>query len=235
MTVIVNNHSGTNVILSVNQSNYLIKENDCDLVLTVENETTSFSLKREKSISAPPYKKMLLFEILGIVSLLFSKPSYYILDVSSTYYLKTNEERVTIDIIRKECSSGDIGIYDVIVAESIDSKLTATGYCVENSKEILAVFNKSTKVGAFWTCVISVLLFAFTASLIICPFLLAMYFATKFDLFISLMIIVPISSIVFFGLILGLPLHFIQKSQNKNFYRTMESAEIFFRLNEQEE
>ena len=124
MTVIVNNYSGTNVILSVNQSNYLIKENDCDLVLTVENETTSFSLKREKSISAPPYKKMLLFEILGIVSLLFSKPSYYILDVSSTYYLKPNEECVTIDIIRKECSSGDIGIYDVIVAESIDSKLT---------------------------------------------------------------------------------------------------------------
>ncbi len=233
MTVIVNNYSGTNVILSVDQTDYLIKKDDHNSILTVSNENSLFSVKREKSISAPPYKKMLLSEILGVFSLLFSKPQYYILDVSSTYYLKTNEEHVTIEIRRKECNSPDVGIYDTIVAESVDSNLRVTNYCVENGKEVLSVFNRCKKVSRFWLYAIVDLLFALTGSMIICPLLLAMYFATRSALFMALTIIVPILLIGFFALILVLPLHFFQKSRDKNFYRTMEFNEIFSCLNEQ--
>lgn len=233
MTVIVNNYSGTNVILSVDQTDYLIKKDDHNSILTVSNENSLFSVKREKSISAPPYKKMLLSEILGVFSLLFSKPQYYILDVSSTYYLKTNEEYVTIEIRRKEYNSSDVGIYDTIVAESVDSNLRVTNYCVENGKEVLSVFNRCKKVSRFCLYAIVDLLFALTGSMIICPLLLAMYFATRSALFMALSIIIPILLICFFALILVLPLHFIQKSRDKNFYRTMEVNEIFSCLNEQ--
>lgn len=235
MTVIVNNYSGTNVILSVDQTDYLIKKDDYNSILTVSNENSLFSVKREKSISAPPYKKMLLSEILGVFSLLFSKPPYYILDVSSTYYLKTNEEHITVEIRRKEYNSPDVGIYDTIVAESVDSDLRATNYCVENGKEILSVFNRSKKVSRFWLYAIVDLLFTLAGSLIICPLLLAMYFATKSALFIALTIIIPILLIVFFALILVLPLHFIHKSLDKNFYRTMDGNEILSFLDKQKQ
>ena len=233
MTVIVNNYSGTNVILSLDKTEYLIKENDCNLVLATSNEVSLISVKREERISAPPYKKMRLFEFWGIFALLFTKPLYYILDVSSAYYLQTNEECVTVEIRRRECSSIDSGIYDIIVAESVDSDLRATSYCVENSREILSVFNKSKKVSQFWLYVIVDLLFALIGSLTICPLLLAMYFASKSALFLALTIIVPINFIGFFALILVLPLYFMNMSLNENFYRTMESNEIFSRLNEQ--
>lgn len=233
MTLIINNMAATNVILSIGRTDYLIKSNDHGVSLCVPNGVYSLKVKRQNEIPAPPYKKLLLAELLGVFSLIFSKPAYYIFDVSSTYQLDTNKECVTVTIKRSECGSIDVGTYDVIIAESANFPFKATSHCVENRKEITSVFDKCKKVGRLWLYIIMDLLFALAGSVILCPLLLGLYFTTEAALFMVLTIFVPIFLIGFFSLILVLPLHFILKISDKNFYRSMESDEISSRLSEE--
>ncbi len=226
MTFVVNNNSDTNVILSIDRNNYLIKANDHNCILKTTEKCSTLSVRREKNIPAPSYKKMFLKDFLGILSLLFIKPLFYVLDVSSTHYLNTREECVTINILRTEKDSDQV-VYDVIDLESAVPIFAKTIYHVENKAEISSVYDKSKRV--YHSCLYIAMEFFFTliGILITYPLLLAIYFATKSIIIKIVMAIVPFLMIGTVALIGILPLHFLFKISDKRFYRSMESDEIY--------
>ena len=115
MTLIVNNNTNSNVILSIDNNDYIINANEQNAVLKVANKNILLSVKREKSIPPPQYKKMLLTELLGIAAVLFIKPLFYVLDISSTHNLSMNDDFATINIVRNE-RHPDRMIYDAITS-----------------------------------------------------------------------------------------------------------------------
>lgn len=227
MTLIVNNESGVNTILSVEGKEYLIRADDHAVALQLTGESTVLSVKREKTLSAPPYKKVLSTEFLGILSLLFIKPWFYVLDVSATHAFNTNGECATVRIVRTERQAeSDIDTYDVIMLESTDLTLKKTVYHVKKRSEISSVYDKSKRVGHFWLYVVLEFFFTLIGILITYPLLLAIYFTTKAAVIVALMILVPLLSIGMIALIGILPLHFFFRHERNSFYRSMESEAI---------
>ena len=225
MNLIVNNDTNINVILSVDQNDYLIKANEQNAILKVTDESILLSVKREESIPPPPYKKMLLGELLGIAAVLFIKPLFYVLDVSSTHNLSMNDDFVTINIVRNE-RHPDLMIYDVITVTSTDVVLENPTYRAENRKEITSVYDKCQKVGHLWLYATLEVLFTLIGVFITYPLLLAIYLATNATIIKVIMIIIPILLLGIIALIGVLPLHFLFKHHKKEFYRSMENNEI---------
>ena len=232
MTLIVNNDTNSNVILSIDQNDYIIKANEQNAVLKVANKNILLSVKREKSIPPPPYKKILLTELLGIAAVLFIKPWFYVLDVSSTHNLSINDDCVTINIVRNE-RHPDRVIYDAITIESTDVVLENSTYRVENRKEITSTYDKCQKVGHFWLYAALEFFLTLCGISVTHPFLMAIYLATNATIIKIAMIIIPFLLLGIIALIGVLPMHFFFKFHKKEFYRSMESNEISRHLKKQ--
>ena len=232
MTLIVNNDTNSNVILSIDDNNYIIKANEQNVVLTAADKNILLSVKREKSLPSPSYKKMLLTELLGIAAILFIKPSFYVLDISSTHKLTMNNDFVTVNIVQNE-RHPDRLIYDAITVRSTDVALENSTYRVENKEEIISVYDKCKKVAHLWLYAVLEALFTLIGIFITYPPLLAIYLATNAAIIKIIMIIIPIFLLGIIALIGVLPLHFLFNHHKKEFYRSMENNEISQHLKKQ--
>ena len=226
MIIAINNDTCTNVILSIDGTDHLIKSDDQNLYIKIANKPDKISVKRAECLPAPDYKKMLGAEILGGLAALLMEPIFYVLDVSSTYDFNTIDENLTIRITRKEKSSNSEALYDAIAIDCAGASINKEDYCVENKTEVLSVFEKCQKVSHFWMCFALVAIFSLVGIVTILPLLLALYWATKFFWIKIIMFVIPFLIIGFIMLIGVLPLHFLFKFQNRPFYRSFESDEI---------
>ncbi len=226
MQLIVSNTVDSDVILYIDKSGYLIKAGAENLAFNLSDGRHLLKVKREKSIPPPAFKKAFWTEFLGIFSLLFFKPWFYIFDVSSTYVLDASDECVHIDIVREEKAAAE-GYYDVVKAEAAFSSLQIVKYTAENETEVVAAYKKVQKAVCTWGGIIAEIVCTLLSMAMTYPILLAIYAATKSPIIIFLLIAEPICMFGVVALIVLLSTHLFNEYQYNKFCRNMKSEEIY--------
>lgn len=229
MTLHVLNRSEVDICLSVNNKEYRLSAVDSDTVLETNQESPIVVVRRATPLSPPDHKKLLLAEMLGIFSVLFIKPIFYYFDVSSTYRIPDGAANIRINVSRVERGNA-VGYYDVIYAEASEVNLYNAFYRVENEATLLQAYKKCRRTAHFWLYLLIEVLFTTIGVAISNPLLSSIYAQTQTEIIKALMILTPISIILFLALFCILPMHLIFRHSDRNFYRAMEHSEIANRL-----
>jgi len=229
MKFYLTNETNTDVILCFDAKTYIIKSTDSNICIDTDNgsEYHIVSVKRLNKIQLPNYDKILWTEILGGVAALFTKSYRYIFDVSSEYRLFAAKDQCAyIKIVRTVNSSNPDGIYDAIRLVSDDFNLNNVMYCVENKSEISKAYKKSNRTARLCMYIALEIIVALMGMIITYPFLFVIRNATGSSIINLLFALIPILLVSIVALIGILPLHYIYKVNDKNFYKSMEHEEI---------
>ena len=226
MHLTVNNVANTDIILTVDGGIHLIKATDTNVVLAIESGYHVLSVRREQSVPLPDAKRLFWSEFLGPLAALLIKPVFYVFDVSSSYVVDMADRDLTIQIIRKTTHSNPEGIYDVIDIDFLSHEGAHVRYNVENRKALSAIYDKSKRKGHFWLYVVLEVLFTLVGLAITYPPLLVIGAATNAVTVKLILAVIPFFLMGIIALIGILPLHFLFRFQDRQFYRAMEEREI---------
>lgn len=223
----VSNQSGVDVYVCINQDTYYVKNGEKDVRIESRGEKQFVTVKRAGTIPMPPYKAVLVSEMLGLLALLFVKPWNYIVNVSSSYFfLEGKNTLLPLKVERITNQKNAAVIYDAVVATSALCGTTNVLYNAENEAEIVGIYKKSHRTAHFWLYFTLVLLFSFIffgetyiLSLLLGAFLggavgkALLYFLSGLFLLMILLLLI-------------IPLHFWFKHEEKKFCKLMEKEEI---------
>ena len=228
MNLIVNNKTQINVILSIDGVATMIEANASNTTFRLDDGQHQLRVKRVDYVPLPEYKKMLWADILGGVSRLMMKPSFYVFDVSSEYRIDSRDnDTISIDIVRGEHHLlADDAVYDIVSIDFSGVNPVNSRYTVENKEDICKMYGKCKGTAHFWLYMAIEVLFTLAGMSVMLPILLMIYSATGWALVKAIMIMIPFLLMGIIALIGVLPLHIVYKIQDNAFYRSMDHEQI---------
>lgn len=226
MKYIISNHSNIDACLILGNQSYLIKSNDFDFCLECDAENIICIKKAIKS-PLPNKKKKARIESLGI----FSDNDRYILDISSCYKVSyKDDDLICINIDRKTDDSNINVIYDSLCITSPNLQIDELKYQIDNKNEVTQMQRECQKKAHKFFYIFAEIVFFLAGIALSYPLLIPIYVVSRAWYIMLLIIFVPALLIVVTTLFIVLPMHFIFKWHDKEFFDLLDYEKIISHL-----